>query len=149
VLLVEAKIPKEAKVVYRKDQGYRDVSGIVLAAGEATGHHHVVKERGANMFRRGVGGTRYVRVRTRKTINAWKCKGPNGPCHIPSDVDKSKLEDHGYKVLGCEDVVGVTVRHEEHLPYVLPNGEYEIRRQREYVPPKDQVSAPRQSYVSD
>ena len=49
VLLIPVdKVPTESQYVYRIKG-----AGIILAAGEATGHHHRVRERGAREYRKG------------------------------------------------------------------------------------------------
>lgn len=65
VLLVEAEIPERARVVRRKDQGFPGVKGIVLAAGEATGHHHVVTDPYARLYEVPGTGERFLRVSKR------------------------------------------------------------------------------------
>lgn len=53
VLIVEVEsLPEEARAVKRGDQLIKG-KGIVLAAGEATGHHHVVKDKHTRLFTRG------------------------------------------------------------------------------------------------
>lgn len=65
VLLTECEIPKNAVCIERRLDGHPDVKGIVLAAGEATGHHHVVSDPYARLFE--VPGTRerFIRVSKR------------------------------------------------------------------------------------
>lgn len=65
VLLVPASIPRRAVVVPRRGDGYPHVKGIVLAAGEATGHHHVVTDPYARLFEVPGTGERFVRVSKR------------------------------------------------------------------------------------
>jgi len=50
--------------VHREDRPEK--GGFVLAAGEATGHHHRVKTRGVKMFRDG--SRRFLRVPTSATV---------------------------------------------------------------------------------
>lgn len=49
-----AGLPHERKLIRRKGKG----EGVILAAGEATGHHHRVRERGARLYQ--VGKERYL-----------------------------------------------------------------------------------------
>jgi hypothetical protein len=51
VWLKPMEIPPEAVLIKRKQDGFPHVKGIVLAAGEATGHHHVVRTRSARLYR--------------------------------------------------------------------------------------------------
>ena len=109
VLLVETTIPGGSRVVSRKLDGYPRVKGIVLAAGEATGHHHTVEDPRARLITRG--SQRFLRV------------APGG----------------------------AELTHEEHDTIQLAPGEYEIRRQREYEPPRaeSRSSRPSSRYVYD
>jgi hypothetical protein len=56
-------IPSHCRFTARKKQGYpRDVKGIVLAAGEATGHHHRIEERSARLYGGTLDNDRYVKL---------------------------------------------------------------------------------------
>lgn len=52
-------IPHRARFIKRSGQRVTG-KGIILAEGEATGHHHAVKERGARLYQ--LNGRRYLRV---------------------------------------------------------------------------------------
>lgn len=63
VLIAEAAIPEGASFVPRRQNRarFKEVRrGIVLAAGEATGHHHVVTGAGARLYEEG--GRRFLHV---------------------------------------------------------------------------------------
>lgn len=63
VLIAEAPIPTTARFIPRRQNRARFDNvkrGIVLAAGEATGHHHVVTGAGARLFEEG--GRRFLHV---------------------------------------------------------------------------------------
>lgn len=81
---------------------------LVLAEGEATGHAHVVAEAHARLEKQEYGTRRAVWINRR----AW------------SD---SRI------VLVVEDRPA-QLRHEEHDPLIIPEGAYEVRRQREFRP---------------
>jgi hypothetical protein len=145
-------IPLGARFRLRKDQvrHYSDgkhVRGIVLAAGEATGHHHVVKERSARLF--DMPGRRFLRITNGTKIDSWKVRKDGEEFWIPIDVPRGKIEAAGFTIVGREIVKGVTVRHEEHLALVVLPGDYEITRQREYEPPQEQSAPARSHYVYD
>ena len=48
-----------------------------------------------------------------------------------AELLESDLEERFLRVL---EEGGVTVSHEEHAPVLVPPGDYEVRRQREYKP---------------
>ena len=74
VLLIPVdKVPTESQYVYRIKG-----AGIILAAGEATGHHHRVRERGAREYRKGkerylTTGKAAARSRTR-SMSRSRCR---------------------------------------------------------------------------
>lgn len=60
LLLPVTSIPESAKYVRRSRDKNGRSNGIILAAGEATGHHHRIRERGARMYT--VSGRRFLRT---------------------------------------------------------------------------------------
>ncbi len=89
--------PEDAKAVGRDGRGR-----LVLAEGEATGHHHAIADPG---------------------VDAWttgeKMNSPQGT-------------DEDYESLFFSNEKEVTVTHEEHKPVTLPPGTWERRIVREY-----------------
>jgi len=58
-------MPRSTRLIPRKLDGHPEVKGIVLAAGAATGHHHVVADPYARLFESLYTGERYLRVSRR------------------------------------------------------------------------------------
>lgn len=65
VLLTEQKIPENARCRRRDTQGFPGVKGIVLAAGEVTGHHHVVTDPYARLYVVPGSGERFLHISKR------------------------------------------------------------------------------------
>jgi hypothetical protein len=111
---------------------------IVLAHGEATGHAHVVD--GEALFLAAdlaelEGRFLQVEAETAGMVDAYRCRREgDGECWIPADATLTKIEAAGFTILGREMVQGVPVRHDEHLPFVVTPGDFEVVRQREYSP---------------
>jgi hypothetical protein len=106
VLLVPvSRLPEGAHPVH--PAGGAEQKAVVLAEGEATGHAHVIRSPRARLFR-------------------WQEVPPRRYRHAGSPVVRF------LRVSGSERVV---LSHEEHDPISLQPGVYEVRRQREYVPP--------------
>ena len=80
---------------------------LVLAHGEATGHAHVIEARPSQ-----------ARIRHRDARQATR-------------RDEGSPARHFLEVL---DPAGVDLIHDEHATILIPPGEYEITRQREYDP---------------
>lgn len=125
-----AKIPADAKVKPR------DNGRVVLAYGEATGHAHAIAELGCDLLE--TADERFVRV-LGEEIPAIRCRNveTDDVVWIPMGYDAGKYKD--LVAEGPEVVKGVVLRHEEHSPFVIPNGTHQvggtgIRTQREYSP---------------
>ncbi len=132
VLLSAVKaIPAGAKPVPR------DAGRVVLAYGEVTGHAHAVMEAECELLEE-TADDRFLRVLGRE-IPAIRCRNTQtgGVCWIPMGEDVSSYK--GLVEEAPEVVEGVVLRHEEHRPFVIPQGDYRVggqgvRTQREYTP---------------
>jgi hypothetical protein len=116
----------------------RDAQGrIVLAEGEATGHFHAIDAPDAVFLAKDLADLedRFLKIEAEhaSTIDAWKCQGVNGACWVPAYVPTADVEATGLSILGREDVAGEVLTHDEHLPLVIPAGNYSVVRQREYT----------------
>lgn len=85
---------------------------IVLAYGEATGHHHSIDIRDADWWRA-----------SSDAAKAPPPAGPQGPVNGP-DLDVQFLDVK----------TSATVTHQEHAAIVLPAGKYRVIQQKEYSP---------------
>lgn len=83
VVLIPTDIPKETHVVHREAR-FGKGQGIIVASGEATGHHHRVRDRSARLHTKD--GVSYLRV------------GKNGASLTHEEHDPLKLEAGDYRI---------------------------------------------------
>jgi hypothetical protein len=135
VMLVPVKEIPDGLVEVPRENGR-----IVLAHGEATGHAHVIeREREALFLAADLDEMtqRFLRIEEEhaSVIDAWRCLNHSGEtCWVPAYVEREQVDAARLSVVTREDVQGVVVEHDEHLPFVVTPGDYELRRQSEYAP---------------
>lgn len=115
----------------------RDRGRVVLAEGEETGHFHAIEAPEAILLAENVtemdGRFLSVEAEMSSEVDAWRCRNHEGAMvWVPADASREQVEAADLTVLNREMVVGVPLRHDEHLPFVVTPGNYEVRRQREY-----------------
>lgn len=91
LIIPVATIPRDTKKVRREN------GRVILAHGEATGHHHSIVEQDVEL----------VTTEQAGELRAWLSITADEP---------------------------VALTHQEHDTIMLPPGQYEVRRQREYTP---------------
>jgi hypothetical protein len=123
-------IPKAAKAIRR------DAGRVILAYGEVTGHAHAIAEPECELLE--TDNERFLKVLGRE-IPAIRCRNTvtGQLCWIPMGAAVAAYKDLAEE--GPEVIEGVVLRHEEHMPFVIPSGDYQvggegIRTQREYSP---------------
>jgi hypothetical protein len=94
-----AELPEKTRRVKREG------GLIILARGEATGHHHSIFDR--------------------------SCQLLEAPMPPPAQLGQPIIEPERFLRIGSH---GAAVEHQEHDTIDLPAGNYRVRRQREYSP---------------
>ena len=138
VFLFAAKIPASAK------PSKADPRGVVLAEGEATGHHHRIgpRFRSAQMLTCDEGTFLRVTGPVGRSIRAEELsKILNDDIRARalfgsglSDVRPMPAAERTAIAVEAEDLGAVALDHEEHGEHYCPPGEYRVRIQREYTP---------------
>lgn len=110
---------------------------VVVAEGEHTGHCHAIDAPGVTFKAADLADVqgRFLKVEAEmaEQVDAWRCKNHKGEIvWVPAYVEVKRVEAADLDVIGREQVVGVPITHDEHLPFVITPGNYEVRRQREY-----------------
>jgi len=115
----------------------RQAGRVVVAEGEITGHCHAIDAPGATFKATDLtevqGRFLQVEADLAKPIDAWKCRNHEDKIvWVPAYVEVKRIEAADLAVIDREEVLGVPITHDEHLPFVITPGNYEVRRQREY-----------------
>jgi hypothetical protein len=125
------KLPKGLTDVPRQN------GRVVVAEGEITGHCHAIDAPGATFKATDLADVqgRFLKVEAElaKPIDAWKCRNHKGEIvWVPAYIEPKRIEAADLEVIDRAEVLGVPITHDEHLPFVITPGNYEVRRQREY-----------------
>lgn len=97
--------------------------GIIVAAGEATGHHHRVRTRGTRLYDLSPARRMRMKAPDRQRVSAAANR-------LNTDTVLSVPKG------------GATITHEEHAALEIPEGDFKVVIAREYVP----QAAPRRVY---
>lgn len=117
-------IPKGMELVAREN------GRVVLAHGELTGHAHAIAKPNAALFRDPKLAAVFLQVTGGETHKVAKYRETDRIVGHDEDGDpifETVLD-------GYRDVEGVALEHEEHSTIVIPPGNYQVIRQREYHP---------------
>jgi len=109
VLLVPVpadQVPARKRLKYvRRQKG----EGVILAAGEATGHHHRVREKGAREFRMGIGSNRTRFLFTGKAGGTITHE-EHDPISLPADSVFKIVQQREYEPVITDNTVRAAER---------------------------------------
>jgi hypothetical protein len=113
----------------------RDNGRIVLAYGEVTGHSHAIAESNATLYHDPDTNRRFLEVLAGAGYHhVWRCADATGSTVYIPHTENPDTYRPPLTLIAEDWVEGVTLRHEEHKPFVIPVGTHETSQQREYTP---------------
>ncbi len=111
----------------------RENGRVILAHGEVTVHAHAISANSATLV--ADGPQRQMLVDEKAGWHeAWQIRNTITG-HIGYIPKRMKPEQYtGVESLGATLIQGVEVEHEEHYPFIVPNGDWDVVIQSEYTP---------------